>query len=132
MAPLFTRILLAGLIATPPVALASTPSPTATRHVKLIRHARLRRPLRMPASLTGPIAPPPRAQAPLALAPVGDRPTPTAIDYPLGSPSLVGSVGFHRIIEAYPRDPHEVNSAASTRFGYPDSTLGASLNFTFK
>jgi len=132
MAPLLTRFIMAGVLAIPSAALAARPRPAAIHHSRLSNHARPHRPLLMPVSLVGPMSPPPGLRAPLSLAPENDRPTPTAIDYPIGSPSLVGSVGFHRIVEAYPRDPHEVNSAASTRFGYPDSTLGASLNFTFK
>ncbi|MBA3811423.1 MAG: hypothetical protein H0X27_07245 [Caulobacteraceae bacterium] len=55
----------------------------------------------------------------------------TAVDYRFAPNGMVGSVGYRHIADSRLIDVHEVNRAASTQFGLPDSTLGATLSYTF-
>jgi len=56
---------------------------------------------------------------------------PTSLNSRLGPRGLVGSLGYRHVVDSHALEPSDVDRAAGTQFGQPDSTVGASVSFHF-
>ena len=55
---------------------------------------------------------------------------PTSVEYRFGHGRIIGAVGYNRAAVGDGLDRHDVNSAAGTQFGQPD-TVGAKVSIPF-
>jgi len=130
MVKLFKYIVFLTLFAGP--VLATPHAGAQAKRSPMTRHAGHLKPAAFRASL----ALPPAAGRPLLQSTEGredltQQRSATAIDFPVGTGGLVGSVGVHHLSDTDALHRDEVDGLAAARFAQPASLVGATFSYRF-